>query len=107
MRRICVTTLVAIVAAIASTARSYAANTFVGTDGPGFTITMSKTSVRVGTYRITIHDRSTIHNFHRCEQGYERARDRDDDTDGEAEEGDLPLRVRLAPHDRAQHLKVT
>jgi hypothetical protein len=24
---------------------------------------MSRTSVRVGTYRITIHDRSTIHNF--------------------------------------------
>jgi plastocyanin len=35
-----------------------------GTDGPGFTITMSKTTVKAGTYVITIHDRSNIHDFH-------------------------------------------
>jgi plastocyanin len=34
------------------------------TDGPGFTITMSKKSVPHGTYVITIKDRSAIHNFH-------------------------------------------
>jgi plastocyanin len=73
MRRICVTTLVAIVAAIASTARSYAANTLVGTDGPACTITMSKTPVRVGTYRITIHDRSTTHNLHLSGPGVNKA----------------------------------
>ncbi len=35
-----------------------------GTDGPGFTITMSAKSVKAGTYVITIHDKSNIHNFH-------------------------------------------
>ena len=39
-------------------------NTLVGTDGPGFTITMSKTTVKAGTYTIVIHDKSNIHNFH-------------------------------------------
>ena len=39
-------------------------NTLIGTDGPGFTITMSKTSVKAGTYTIVIHDKSNIHNFH-------------------------------------------
>jgi hypothetical protein len=63
MRRICVTIPRCDLAAIASTARNYATNTLVGTDWPGFTFTMSRTSVRVGAYRITIHDRSTIHNF--------------------------------------------
>jgi plastocyanin len=35
-----------------------------GTDGPGFTITMSKKSVPHGTYVITVRDRSSIHDFH-------------------------------------------
>jgi plastocyanin len=35
-----------------------------GTDGPGFTITFSKKTVKAGTYLITIHDRSNIHDFH-------------------------------------------
>jgi plastocyanin len=39
-------------------------NTLTGTDGPGFTITMSKATVKAGTYTIVIHDKSTIHNFH-------------------------------------------
>jgi plastocyanin len=34
------------------------------TDGPGFTITMSKKSVPHGTYMITVKDRSSIHDFH-------------------------------------------
>jgi plastocyanin len=33
-------------------------------DGPGFTITMSAKTVKAGTYKITVHDRSSIHNFH-------------------------------------------
>jgi plastocyanin len=37
--------------------------TLVGTDGPGFTITMSKKTVTAGTYTIVIHDKSNIHNF--------------------------------------------
>jgi len=39
-------------------------NTLTGTDGPGFTITMSKKTVKAGTYTIVIHDKSNIHNFH-------------------------------------------
>jgi plastocyanin len=35
-----------------------------GTDGPGFTITMSAKTVKAGPYVITIHDKSSIHNFH-------------------------------------------
>jgi plastocyanin len=38
-------------------------NTLIGTDGPGFTITMSKTTVKAGAYTIVIHDKSNIHNF--------------------------------------------
>jgi plastocyanin len=39
-------------------------NTLIGTDGPGFTITMSKQTVKAGTYTIVINDKSNIHNFH-------------------------------------------
>jgi plastocyanin len=37
--------------------------TLTGTDGPGFTITMSKATVKAGTYTVVIHDKSNIHNF--------------------------------------------
>jgi plastocyanin len=40
------------------------AGKLTGTDGPGFTITMSKKSVKAGAYTITIHDKSNIHDFH-------------------------------------------
>jgi plastocyanin len=59
--------LIAIVATLALAAPTFAAtkaNTLVGTDGPGFTITMNKKTVKAGTYVITIRDRSAIHNFH-------------------------------------------
>jgi PQQ-dependent dehydrogenase (methanol/ethanol family) len=39
-------------------------NSLIGTDGPGFTITMNKTTVKAGTYTIVIRDMSSIHNFH-------------------------------------------
>jgi plastocyanin len=60
-------TLVAVAATLAVAAPSRAAttaNTLTGTDGPGFTITMNKKTVKTGTYTIVIHDRSAIHNFH-------------------------------------------
>jgi len=60
-------TLIAIVTALALAAPTIAAtntNTLTGTDGPGYTITMSKKTVKAGTYVITIHDRSAIHDFH-------------------------------------------
>ena len=60
-------TVVAVGAALALAAAATAALTagrLTGTDGPGFTITMSKKSVKAGTYVITVRDRSNIHNFH-------------------------------------------
>jgi len=52
--------------AVLSTAAAAAltAGRLTATDGPGFTITMSKKSVKAGTYVITVRDRSNIHNFH-------------------------------------------
>src|SRR4051794_12406041 len=38
-------------------------NTLIGTDGPGFTITISKKTATAGTYTIVIRDKSNIHNF--------------------------------------------
>jgi hypothetical protein len=42
--------------------------TLVGTDGPGFTITLQQNgkavkTLKAGTYRFVIHDRSTFHGF--------------------------------------------
>jgi plastocyanin len=59
--------LIAIVTALAFAAPTIAAtntNTLTGTVGPGFTITMNKKTVKAGTYVITIHDLSSIHDFH-------------------------------------------
>jgi plastocyanin len=53
----------AIVAAVAGPAAA-ASGTLTGTDGPGFTITLNKKTVKAGTYVITIQDRSNIHDFH-------------------------------------------
>ena len=59
-------TLAAIAAALGVSGLAPAAtrnNTLIGTDGPGFTITMSKKTVKAGTYTIVVHDKSNIHNF--------------------------------------------
>jgi plastocyanin len=59
--------LLAIVAPLALAVPSFGAartNTLIGTDGPGFTITMNKKTVKAGRYVIIIRDRSSIHNFH-------------------------------------------
>ena len=58
--------LAAIAAALAAPGLAPAAtrnNTLIATDGPGFTITMSKQTVKAGTYTIVVHDKSNIHNF--------------------------------------------
>jgi plastocyanin len=52
------------VALAASAAAAPTAGRLTATDGPGFTISMSKKSVKAGTYVITVKDRSKIHNFH-------------------------------------------
>jgi plastocyanin len=59
--------LISFVAMLALAAPTFAAakaNTLTGTDGPGFTISMSKKSVTHGAYTITVKDKSNIHNFH-------------------------------------------
>ena len=59
--------LVTIVSGMAIAGPALAAaqtNTLTGTVGPGFTITMNKKTVKAGTYVITIHDLSSIHDFH-------------------------------------------
>jgi plastocyanin len=45
------------------------ATTLTGTVGPGFTITLKKAGVKVktlkrGTYKFVVSDKSSIHNFH-------------------------------------------
>ena len=66
------------VVAVALAAAAYAGNggstptatrTLVGTDGPGFTITLKLggkkvTKLKAGTYNFVISDKSAIHNFH-------------------------------------------
>jgi len=49
------------------------AGKLTATDGPGFTITMSAKTVKAGTYIITVHDRSNIHNFHLTGPGVNKA----------------------------------
>jgi plastocyanin len=52
-----------------STGSAVAAKRLSGTVGPGFTISLKSggkkvTSLRPGSYRITVRDRADIHNFH-------------------------------------------
>ena len=66
-------TAVAILAlAAAPTFAASRANTLTGTDGPGFTITMNKKTVKAGTYVITIHDLASIHDFHLTGPGVDK-----------------------------------
>ena len=66
-------TRLALVAALAALAAALPAQAalpkLVGTDGPGFTITLTKagkkvTSVKAGKYTLSVNDKSAIHNFH-------------------------------------------
>jgi hypothetical protein len=61
--------LAVLVAALLVPAAFAATPTLKGTDGPGFTITLTKAGVKVkklkaGTYLFKISDKSGIHNFH-------------------------------------------
>jgi plastocyanin len=61
-----VTALLAVSSALAAPS---ATGTLVATDGPGFTITLTKGGAKVrslaaGTYTIKVQDKSNIHNFH-------------------------------------------
>jgi plastocyanin len=61
--------LAGMVAAILVPTAGAATGKLVGTDGPGFTITLKQggktvTKLKAGTYTITIQDKSNIHDFH-------------------------------------------
>jgi plastocyanin len=57
---------------VAGAGATAAGGTLTGTDGPGFTITMSAKSVKAGSYTITIKDKSSIHNFHLTGPGVDK-----------------------------------
>ena len=67
------TTILAALALASSTFAATSTNTLTGTDGPGFTITMNKKTVKAGTYVITIHDLASIHDFHLTGPGVDKA----------------------------------
>jgi plastocyanin len=67
------TTILAALALASSTFGAVSTNTLTGTVGPGFTITMNKTTVKAGTYTITIHDLASIHDFHLTGAGVDKA----------------------------------
>ena len=48
------------------------ANTLTGAVGPGFTMTMTKQTVKAGTYVITTRDLAAIHDFHLTGTGVDR-----------------------------------
>jgi plastocyanin len=60
---------IAAVSALVVAGPAAAATKLVGTVGPGFTITLTMggkkvTSLKAGTYTVTIRDKSNFHNFH-------------------------------------------
>jgi plastocyanin len=65
---VCAATTAIAVAAFAGPAAAAPAK-LTATVGPGFTITLSKKTVKAGTYVIIVRDRSKIHNFHLLEPG--------------------------------------
>jgi plastocyanin len=59
----------AVLALVVGAAPAAAATKLVGTVGPSFTITLKKagkkvTTLKAGTYTITVQDKSDFHNFH-------------------------------------------
>ncbi|HZQ81664.1 MAG TPA: plastocyanin/azurin family copper-binding protein [Gaiellaceae bacterium] len=67
MRRITlglVTAAAALSLAVGASATTAKVGKLTATDGPGFTITMSAKTVKAGVYVITVHDKSSIHDFH-------------------------------------------
>jgi plastocyanin len=78
MRRSIILALAALSAAVALVVASVvqaapAAGKLSGTVGPGFTISVSKKSVKAGKYTITVNDKSNIHNWHISGPGVNKA----------------------------------
>ena len=61
--------MVLALAAAGAQASAQKVGKLVGNVGPGFTISFTQNghkviSIKAGTYKITVHDKSTMHNFH-------------------------------------------
>jgi plastocyanin len=64
--------------AFAAATAPRAGGALVGTVGPGFTISLTQggkkvTTLAAGTYTITVHDKSSIHDFHLTGPGVNQA----------------------------------
>jgi plastocyanin len=69
MKLVATAATIALLGVLAIPAALAATPTLVGTDGPGFTITLTKggkkvSKLKAGTYVFKIADKSSIHNFH-------------------------------------------
>jgi plastocyanin len=69
--------IAAVVAVLMAPAALAGTTTLKGTDGPGFTITLTKngkkvTTLKAGTYVFKISDKSNIHNFHLTGPGVDK-----------------------------------
>jgi plastocyanin len=70
MRRLLALVAVALAALVAVSASQASGGALTGTTGPGFSIKLvnskgkSVTTLKAGSYVITVHDLSKIHNFH-------------------------------------------
>jgi plastocyanin len=69
MPRILILAAAGLAAAALASSAGAATPKLTGTVGPGFTISLKKagravTSLKAGTYSITVSDKSAIHNFH-------------------------------------------
>src|SRR5436305_375457 len=53
-----------LVAGVGAGSALAATHKLTGTVGPGFSISMSKKTVKAGTYKITVSDKASIHDFH-------------------------------------------
>jgi hypothetical protein len=69
--RLAVATLAALAAVTFATVALAAPAPLSGSVGPGFTITMKKPT-KAGSYRLTVNDRSSAHNFHITGPGVNR-----------------------------------
>jgi len=77
MRLVALAATVALLGALAIPAAFAGTPTLNGTDGPGFTITLTKAGKKVsklkrGTYIFKINDKSNIHNFHLTGPGVDK-----------------------------------
>jgi plastocyanin len=77
MKFVALATIAAALVVPAAQARTHATPTLNATDGPGFTITLTKagkkvTTLTAGTYVIKVADKSNIHNFHLTGPGVDK-----------------------------------